>query len=324
MKTTSSLLILALLSFAALSGCVQTDGVSKDKASPSSSPVASSSGGPNSTAAPKNSTSPSSSAAPSSSPPASSSSPPAGPGSGVQHTRFKGKFVAADEGNTVTKTITVPANAKMIQVRSTWNDHIVGNSPLLTDIDLFLKNPAGKLQKAVETTDFEYIRLNTTANFTAAPGVWTIEILAYGVPVDTDWIVDAFVWLGTPTTKTFTGLVQGGVNAGSPVPSAGAPVASHKAAIPTGAVIVTARLTWAGNPTQLGGSCSQNQRVANDFDLIVKKGTSTTINSGNATACEFGFAYKAGVVQGDGSEWDFQVIPFAVTSANYLLTVEYA
>jgi hypothetical protein len=328
-KTVSaSLLVLSLFGVAVLSGCISSDG-GVQKAKSSGSPTASSASlaGPkaNNTTAPPASSSPT----PTTTPPkngtgnGTGSGGSAPPGLVVQAYSFTGSFKGGDEGaaKQVVKTIDVPAYTKLLTVWATWDDGVTGNTPAVVDIDLFVRST--KLEVSAETTDFEYVHFNKTANFTASAGQWKVEVFPFDVPTDTAWTVKVLVYAQAPTVKTFTGTAQGGVNPGSPVPGTGLPP-PHKVPIPTGTQVVSARLTWKDTAGANTASCSATNRRDADFDLSVFKGTTQKFTSGNGIACEFGFVYETGKTQGDGTEWEFRVAPFLVPSHAYTLTVEYA
>lgn len=232
---------------------------------------------------------------------------------------FSGVIMQLGEDN-ITKTFNAPAGVKKITASLTWDDGVLSNDALLSDIDLYLFDAKGTVQGQAAGIDFEYISIADPAKLSA--GLWKANVVAFQVPTDSNWTLNLIVWMVPPTAQTFTGTDTGARAIGAPGDS---PYHSHKVTIPAGTDTVIARLTW--TTTASTASCGRTNRILTDYDLQVwvgGKDLKGTQDSGNGLACEFGFTPSDPGKSLAAGEWDFRVIPFLAPSSTYTLLVEYA
>lgn len=227
---------------------------------------------------------------------------------------FKDAFAAAADESIVNQ-FDVPAGAKRISAWLKWDDGVTGNTPLLSDLDLYLQTPAGAdAGKAENFFNYEFVREDEPEGLES--GLWTADVTPYLVGHDTDWELHILVWFATPTEVTFTGN-EAGLNLGPGDDEITGNV-DHATPIPDGTTVVAARLAWT-----TGGQGAPS-RLLNDYDLYAFAGGEEQFRSGGASTQEYGFKVAEEGEALPSGDWSFTVVPFSVSTADYTLTIEYA
>lgn len=239
--------------------------------------------------------------------------------------QFNGTYAAADgvaEAASVTDpfVVTVPEGAIKLHAALRWSDDASVNTPLVTDLDLYALAPSGsEADSSASFATYEYVEIAPEGGL--SPGDWTFEVVAYHVPVDTDWTLEVAVWLADPEQ-----VVHEATHAGSArILGLDAETAPDVYAVnvPAKASLVVARLAWQDPAGEF--SCDAWITAGNDYDLYVYQGESEVMRSADGVACEFAFTMAAqGETFGEDAEWTFEVVPFLVTASTYQLVIEFA
>ncbi len=188
-------------------------------------------------------------------------------------------------------------------------------APIVSDLDLYLLDPAGNEVAGVATQDFEYLHFDEPLK----RGTWKLKVVGYDIRIDTPFDVDVIHWTTSPTQIHALGTFQVGSNAG-PEPI-GDEARVHHLPIPAGTNTIAARLTWAlldpqGNEV---APCMFPDHLM-DVNVEGKRGN-YTVASARAGVCEFAFL---DATEDLGGVWTFTVTPAMAAEVNYQLTLIFA